>query len=155
MIKTEDVVRILAEIAIQGGEMYDHQANALRDYRDQAPDATDDLNDKITSILTRIGVPCSVLGFRYLREAIALVVKDYDLVYAITSELYPKVAEIFNVTPGRVERAIRHAIEAAWDRGGLDDQAEIFGNTVSPNKGKPTNSEFIALIADRIIRGKL
>ena len=109
----------------------------------------------VTSIIHEIGVPAHIKGYQYLREAIIIAVNDMDVINAITKVLYPQVAKTFQTTPSRVERAIRHAIEVAWDRGDWETFMQIFGNTVSNTKGKPTNSEFIALIADSIILGKL
>ena len=97
-----------------------------------------------------IGVPAHIKGYQYLREAIIIAVNDMDVINAITKVLYPQVAKAFGTTPSRVERAIRHAIEVAWDRGDLDTLQRFFGYTVSNTKGKPTNSEFIALIADKL-----
>ena len=97
-----------------------------------------------------IGVPAHIKGYPYLREAIIIAVNDMDVINAITKVLYPQVAKTFQTTPSRVERAIRHAIEVAWDRGDLDTLQRFFGYTVSNTKGKPTNSEFIALIADKL-----
>ena len=104
----------------------------------------------VTSIIHEIGVPAHVKGYQYLREAILIAVDDMDVINAITKVLYPQVAKTFSTTPSRVERAIRHAIELAWDRGDLETLQKFFGYTVSNTKGKPTNSEFIALIADKL-----
>ena len=104
----------------------------------------------VTGIIHEIGVPAHIKGYQYLREAIIIAVNDMDVINAITKVLYPQVAKTFQTTPSRVERAIRHAIEVAWDRGDLDTLQRFFGYTVSNTKGKPTNSEFIALIADRL-----
>ncbi len=104
----------------------------------------------VTSIIHEIGVPAHIKGYQYLREAIIIAVADMDVINAITKVLYPQVAKTFQTTPSRVERAIRHAIEVAWDRGDLDTLQRFFGYTVSNTKGKPTNSEFIALIADKL-----
>ena len=105
---------------------------------------------KITSIIHDIGVPAHIKGYQYLREAISLAVEDMDVINAVTKVLYPAVAKKYATTASRVERAIRHAIEVAWDRGDLETLQKYFGYTVSNAKGKPTNSEFIAMIADRI-----
>ena len=105
---------------------------------------------EITTIIQSIGVPANIKGYRYLRCAINMVVNDVEIMEAVTKELYPAVAEEFGTTPTRVERAIRHAIEVAWNRGNTDVMAKFFGYTVDSNRGKPTNSEFIALIADRV-----
>ena len=104
----------------------------------------------VTGIIHEIGVPAHIKGYQYLREAIIIAVEDMDVINAITKVLYPQVAKAFQTTPSRVERAIRHAIEVAWDRGDLDTLQRFFGYTVSNTKGKPTNSEFIALIADKL-----
>ncbi len=104
----------------------------------------------VTNIIHEIGVPAHIKGYQYLREAIIIAVNDMDVINAITKVLYPQVARTFSTTPSRVERAIRHAIEVAWDRGDLDTLQRFFGYTVSNTKGKPTNSEFIALIADKL-----
>ena len=104
----------------------------------------------VTSMIHEIGVPAHIKGYQYLREAILIAVNDMEVINAITKVLYPQVAKTFATTPSRVERAIRHAIEVAWDRGDLDTLQHFFGYTVSNTKGKPTNSEFIALIADKL-----
>ena len=104
----------------------------------------------VTNIIHEIGVPAHIKGYQYLREAIIIAMNDMDVINAITKVLYPEVAKTFGTTPSRVERAIRHAIEVAWDRGDLDTLQKFFGYTVSNTKGKPTNSEFIALIADKL-----
>lgn len=102
----------------------------------------------VTDIIHEIGVPAHIKGYQYLREAIILTINDMDIINAVTKVLYPTVAKKYNTTPSRVERAIRHAIEVAWDRGDIEVLQKFFGYTVSNIKGKPTNSEFIAMIAD-------
>ena len=109
------------------------------------------LKNLVTSVIHEIGVPAHIKGYQYLREAIMIAVDDMDVINAVTKVLYPEVAKRFNTTPSRVERAIRHAIEVAWDRGDLETLQKYFGYTVSNSKGKPTNSEFIAMIADRLV----
>ena len=116
---------------------------------DRQPDKTS-IESMVTGIIHEIGVPAHIKGYQYLREAIIIAVEDMDVINAITKVLYPQVAKTFQTTPSRVERAIRHAIEVAWDRGDLDTLQRFFGYTVSNTKGKPTNSEFIALIADKL-----
>ena len=111
---------------------------------------TTNIESMVTNIIHEIGVPAHIKGYQYLREAIIIAVNDMDVINAITKVLYPQVAKTFQTTPSRVERAIRHAIEVAWDRGDLDTLQRFFGYTVSNTKGKPTNSEFIALIADKL-----
>ena len=109
------------------------------------------LKNMVTSIIHEIGVPAHIKGYQYLREAIIIAVDDMDVINAVTKVLYPEVAKRFATTPSRVERAIRHAIEVAWDRGDLETLQKYLGYTVSNAKGKPTNSEFIAMIADRLV----
>ena len=108
------------------------------------------LEAQVTAVIHEIGVPAHIKGYQYLREAIVLAIRDMDIINAVTKVLYPEVAHRFNTTPSRVERAIRHAIEVAWDRGDLETLQKYFGYTVSKVKGKPTNSECIAMIADRL-----
>ncbi len=108
------------------------------------------LESAVTDIIHEVGVPAHIKGYQYLREAILLTVNDMEAINAVTKVLYPEVARKFNTTPSRVERAIRHAIEVAWDRGDIETLQRFFGYTVSNIKGKPTNSEFIAMIADHL-----
>ena len=109
-----------------------------------------DLEATVTDIIHEIGVPAHIKGYQYLREAIILTIQDMDIINAVTKVLYPEVAKRYSTTPSRVERAIRHAIEVAWDRGDIEVLQKYFGYTVSNIKGKPTNSEFIAMIADSL-----
>lgn len=106
------------------------------------------LRKEITKLLRKIGMPAHVLGYEYTREAIFIALGNKDILREMTKGLYPAVAQAFNTTPSRVERAIRHAVELAWDRGDLDTIQEFFGYTVSPEKGKPTNSEFLSSFTD-------
>lgn len=108
------------------------------------------LEVEVTKVIHEIGVPAHVKGYQYLRDAIMLVVEEINYLGAVTKELYPTIAQKYDTTPSRVERAIRHAIELAWDRGDIDKINKFFGYTISGEKGKPTNSEFIAIIADRL-----
>lgn len=108
------------------------------------------LENRVTDMIHEIGIPAHIKGYHYLRDAIIMAVEDMDVLNAITKVLYPTVAKMHQTTASRVERAIRHAIEVAWSRGKLDTLDHLFGYTVSTGKGKPTNSEFIALIADTI-----
>ena len=112
------------------------------------------LKNRVTAVIHEIGVPAHIKGYQYLREAIIIAVNDLEVINAVTKVLYPAVAKRFATTPSRVERAIRHAIEVAWDRGDLETLQKYFGYTVSNAKGKPTNSEFIAMIADRLLLEK-
>lgn len=108
------------------------------------------LETDVTNIIHEVGVPAHIKGYQYLRDAIIMSVNDMEMLNSITKILYPTIAKRHQTTPSRVERAIRHAIEVAWSRGKMDTIDELFGYTVSNGKGKPTNSEFIALIADKI-----
>ena len=104
----------------------------------------------VTAIMHEIGIPAHIKGYQYLRDAIMMVVKNLDMINSITKQLYPSIARGYNTTPSRVERAIRHAIEVAWSRGRIEAIDSLFGYTVSNAKGKPTNSEFIAMVADKL-----
>ncbi|MFC4599180.1 sporulation transcription factor Spo0A [Cohnella hongkongensis] len=108
------------------------------------------LDANITSIIHEIGVPAHIKGYQYLREAITMVYNNIEILGAITKTLYPAIAEKFKTTPSRVERAIRHAIEVAWTRGNIDSISHLFGYTINIAKSKPTNSEFIAMVADKL-----
>jgi len=114
------------------------------------PELQINIEQKVTAILHEIGVPAHIRGYHYMREAIMMAINDMDVLNYITKELYPTIALKMNTTPSRVERAIRHAIEVAWSRGKVDAIDSLFGYTINNHKGKPTNSEFIALIADRL-----
>lgn len=114
------------------------------------PRTKTDLNVRITEIMHEIGVPAHIKGYLYLREAIKMVVENIDLLGAVTKELYPLVADEYDTTASRVERAIRHAIEVAWERGNIQAIHDIFGHTITSASGKPTNSQFIAKIADKL-----
>lgn len=113
-------------------------------------DSLQSLEREVTSVIHEVGVPAHIKGYQYVREAILIAVQDMDVINAVTKVLYPEVARRYATTPSRVERAVRHAIEVAWDRGDLETLQRYFGYTVNSSKGKPTNSEFIAMIADRI-----
>ncbi|MGI5875671.1 MAG: sporulation transcription factor Spo0A [Dethiobacteria bacterium] len=111
---------------------------------------SDNYIEEITAIIHEIGIPAHIKGYLYLRDAISMVVKEIELLGSVTKILYPRIAEKYETTPSRVERAIRHAIEVAWARNNIDTIKKFFGYTINTEKGKPTNSEFIALVADRI-----
>ena len=135
-----------------------HANQVIRhEIRTQAPagismelESQQNLEGRVTDMIHEIGIPAHIKGYHYLRDAIIMAVEDMDVLNAITKVLYPTVAKKHQTTASRVERAIRHAIEVAWSRGKLDTLDDLFGYTVSNGKGKPTNSEFIALIADTI-----
>ena len=109
-----------------------------------------DVETEVTNLIHEVGVPAHIKGYQYLRESILMAIEDMDILNAITKQLYPAIAKKFDTTPSRVERAIRHAIEVAWSRGKMDTLEQLFSYSISMGKGKPTNSEFIALIADRM-----
>ncbi|MFI3325930.1 MAG: sporulation transcription factor Spo0A [Clostridia bacterium] len=111
---------------------------------------TNTLKISVTEILHQIGVPAHIKGYHYLRDSIIMSVEDREIINAVTKQLYPSVAKIYNTTSSRVERAIRHAIEVAWDRGDVDVLNSYFGYTIHNTRGKPTNSEFIAMISDKL-----
>ncbi len=119
-------------------------------YESQKAYMENNLETDVTNIIHEVGVPAHIKGYQYLRDAIIMSVNDMEMLNSITKILYPTIAKRHQTTPSRVERAIRHAIEVAWSRGKMDTIDELFGYTVSNGKGKPTNSEFIALIADKI-----
>ena len=141
------LIRIRQLVGTERGEgpLPGYELNASRR---SAADAG--LESVVTDIIHEIGVPAHIKGYQYLREAIILTIRDMDMINAVTKVLYPEVARKFSTTPSRVERAIRHAIEVAWDRGDIEVLQKFFGYTVSNIKGKPTNSEFIAMIADHL-----
>ena len=112
--------------------------------------STPDIETQVTKIIHQIGVPAHIKGYQYLRTAIMLTISDSDVINSVTKVLYPSVAKKYQTTTSRVERAIRHAIEVAWDRGDVDTLNSYFGYTIQNNRGKPTNSEFIAMIADNL-----
>ena len=118
--------------------------------KEQTREVIHDLEKDVTDMIHEIGVPAHIKGYQYLREAIMMSVEDMEMLNSITKILYPTIAKRFQTTPSRVERAIRHAIEVAWSRGRMETLDAMFGYTIDTGKGKPTNSEFIALIADRI-----
>lgn len=120
------------------------------DISDNIGKKEENLEAMVTNVIHEVGVPAHIKGYQYLREAIIMVVQDIDIINQITKSLYPMIASKFTTTPSRVERAIRHAIEVAWGRGQQEVVENIFGYTISAAKGKPTNSEFIAMIADKL-----
>lgn len=114
------------------------------------PIRTKNLDVAVTNIIHEMGVPAHIKGYQYLRDAILMVVDEVNLLGAVTKELYPMIAQKYTTTPSRVERAIRHAIELAWDRGNVEMMNKFFGYTINLERGKPTNSEFIAMVADKL-----
>ncbi len=118
--------------------------------RSDAPIISEDLETQVTKVIHQIGVPAHIKGYQYLRTAILMTISDNEIINSVTKILYPSVAKKYTTTTSRVERAIRHAIEVAWDRGDVDTLNSYFGYTIQNNRGKPTNSEFIAMIADNM-----
>ena len=114
------------------------------------PPPSPNVDDRMSNIFLSLGIPAHIKGYQFLREGVRLVIEQPDRINRITKELYPSIARRYATSPSKVERAIRHAIEVAWDRGDLETLQRFFGYTVSNTKGKPTNSEFIALIADKL-----
>ncbi len=114
------------------------------------PVSAADLEKQVTSIILEVGIPAHVKGYQYVRRAILMAITDPDVINGVTKIIYPTIAKEFKTTSSRVERAIRHAIEVAWDRGNVETLTSLFGYSVSGTRGKPTNSEFIAMIADRL-----
>lgn len=146
LLSTDKEFQIM--ITVPSGE----KKNALYDdsLEVKAAPAQRDLEKDVTDMIHEIGVPAHIKGYQYLREAIMMSVEDVEMLSSITKILYPTIAKKFQTTPSRVERAIRHAIEVAWSRGRMETLDGLFGYTINTGKGKPTNSEFIALIADKI-----
>lgn len=142
----ENLADQIREVSDPGGKTLSF--NIKKEKSDKKPKRN--LEADITNIIHEIGVPAHIKGYMYLREAISMVYNDIELLGSITKVLYPEIASHFNTTASRVERAIRHAIEVAWSRGNIEAISSLFGYTVSVTKAKPTNSEFIAMVADRL-----
>ena len=145
MLKPFDLPMLLERVDLMCG--FDYTSESAREREAATPER---LEATVTTILHQIGVPAHIKGYHYLREGILLAINDSGMVHAVTKQLYPTIAKRFETTPSRVERAIRHAIEVAWDRGDVDVLNAYFGYTIQNSRGKPTNSEFIAMIADKI-----
>lgn len=145
-----DKIRRITGCGMKYGTLNLTGARKIRPYETQVEYIEQNLENDVTQILHEIGVPAHIKGYQYLRDAIAISVTDQEMLTSVTKVLYPHIAKKHQTTPSRVERAIRHAIEVAWSRGKMDTINEIFGYTVSNGKGKPTNSEFIALLSDKI-----
>lgn len=142
----ENLLSHIREISGRSSEFIKKSKNSIRTQEEKVPN----LDASITNIIHEIGVPAHIKGYMYLREAIAMVYHDIDLLGSITKVLYPDIAKKYKTTSSRVERAIRHAIEVAWSRGNIESISSLFGYTVSMSKAKPTNSEFIAMVADKL-----
>lgn len=137
------------EVDRQSVENYTDNKSKYVDINSQAT-KEEILEVRVTNIIHEVGVPAHIKGYQYLRDGIIMVVNNIEVINQITKQLYPDLAKKYKTTPSRVERAIRHAIEVAWNRGQVETVESIFGYTVNSNKGKPTNSEFIAMIADKL-----
>lgn len=143
-----DKVRRVGRVKERLGERPENRT--VKPYMDKEEYMEQNLENDVTHMLHEIGIPAHIKGYQYLRDAIIMSVEDHEMLSSVTKILYPAIAKKHQTTASRVERAIRHAIEVAWTRGRLETLNELFGYTVSTGKGKPTNSEFIALIADKI-----
>lgn len=138
-------------ITVPAGNLTDKNLHTIKQSSFKAEKVPEmDLEAEVTNMIHEIGVPAHIKGYQYLREAIIMSVEDTSVLSSITKILYPGIAKKFSTTPSRVERAIRHAIEVAWSRGKMETLDSLFGYTINTGKGKPTNSEFVALIADKI-----
>ncbi|PPA71361.1 sporulation transcription factor Spo0A [Jeotgalibacillus proteolyticus] len=149
ILKPFDMENLVQNIRQVKGKSVQTQVSTKRVTRESSSKPKN-LDASITGIIHEIGVPAHIKGYMYLREAISMVYHDIDLLGSITKVLYPDIGKKFNTTASRVERAIRHAIEVAWNRGNVDAISNLFGYTVSAAKSKPTNSEFIAMVADKL-----
>ena len=138
------------ERALSSNDKGTAKSAAFPDTRSSDTEESADLETLVTKIIHQIGVPAHIKGYQYLRSAIIMTIDNPELIGSITKQLYPSVAKAYGTTSSRVERAIRHAIEVAWDRGDIDVINSFFGYTVQSTRGKPTNSEFIALVADSL-----
>lgn len=150
LLQNEKEVHIMISIPEKNGEPSKEKEWNIKDQDHLAELDKMDLERIVTDYIHEIGVPAHIKGYQYLREAIIMSVKEVDVLHSITKTLYPDIAKKFDTTPSRVERAIRHAIEVAWGRGKIETLESLFGYTINYGKGKPTNSEFIALISDKI-----
>ncbi|MBU8907743.1 sporulation transcription factor Spo0A [Desertibacillus haloalkaliphilus] len=152
ILKPFDMDTLINNIREVSGQKQSFVQNSvqLQTPQAKAEDKPLNLDASITNIIHEIGVPAHIKGYMYLREAITMVYNDIELLGSITKVLYPDIAKKFNTTSSRVERAIRHAIEVAWSRGNIESISSLFGYTVSVTKAKPTNSEFIAMVADKL-----
>ena len=150
MVKPYDIGTLLERIRQLHAKESDKNLSDYLGVLKQGASLQISIEQKVTSVLHEIGVPAHIRGYHYMREAIMMAINNMDVLNYITKELYPSIAQKMDTTSSRVERAIRHAIEVAWSRGKIDAIDNLFGYTINNHKGKPTNSEFIALIADKL-----
>ncbi|MBC8531715.1 sporulation transcription factor Spo0A [Christensenellaceae bacterium NSJ-53] len=153
MVKPLDL-GVLTQRVVELGRMKNQTVLSVPPIAAAAPQPARSLEEKITSIFLTIGIPAHIKGYHYLRYAVKLAVENNDIISRITKELYPSIAKHFDTTPSKVERAIRHAIEVAWNRGKIENINQLFGFHVYTKSDKPTNGEFIALVADKLIMEK-
>ncbi len=146
----EIVMDKIRSVCRGGADALHHEQERVGPYVDKREYMRQNLENDVTRLLHEIGIPAHIKGYQYLRDAIVISVAEEEILVSVTKVLYPAIAKKHNTTSSRVERAIRHAIEVAWTRGRLDTIHELFGYTVNNGKGKPTNSEFIALVSDKI-----
>lgn len=150
LMNTDKEFQIMITVPSGSRKEEKHEKREERRLTVESEKVPHDLEKDVTDTIHEIGVPAHIKGYQYLREAIMMSVQDIEMLNSITKILYPTIATKFQTTPSRVERAIRHAIEVAWSRGKMETLDALFGYTINTGKGKPTNSEFIALIADKI-----
>ena len=150
MIKPFDYMMLTQRVYEAAGKCERADAIGMRIYSEVRNSMGDSLEEQIANLFLTVGIPAHIKGYQYLREAVKMVMENPERINRITKELYPGIAHRFGTTSSKVERAIRHAIEVAWSRGKIETIHTLFGYTVNGGKGKPTNSEFIALIADKI-----
>lgn len=160
--ETNELIKQVVENQRKISEYFELESNALKLINEEIPHLDNTTNvdakkntegvseQKVSELITQLGIPASIKGYRYLISSILLAIEDFNIIDSITKELYPAVAKIYKTTSSRVERGIRHAIEVAWSRGNVDVLNDLFGYTIDVNKGKPTNSEFIAMIATKL-----
>lgn len=150
LMQNDREFQVVITVPSKAGEHIDAEPEQIFASGSAIQEKTFDLEKDVTDMIHEIGVPAHIKGYQYLREAIMMSVQDSEMMGSITKILYPTIAKKYQTTSSRVERAIRHAIEVAWNRGRMETLDDMFGYTINTGKGKPTNSEFIALIADKI-----
>jgi len=151
IVKPFDLEILLERIRqLRKGDVLINRPEITRSLSKQQTGKPSSMESRITQIMRDVGVPAHIKGYQYMRDAVMLVIEDLELISSVTKRLYPELARRYKTTPSRVERAIRHAIEVAWTRGQVDAIHDLFGYTINTKKGKPTNSEFIAMLADKL-----
>ena len=150
MVKPFDFMMLTQRVYEAAGESLRAESVGAKMIHEQAPVSAETLEERIANLFLTVGIPAHIKGYQYLREAVRMVIEKPEIMSRITKELYPGIARKFGTTSSKVERAIRHAIEVAWNRGRIDALDEAFGKNVCSLADKPTNGEFIALVADRL-----